>query len=392
MRKIEKSYRRVGRRLRVTVPLLAVLLAVCGYAVAARAQVEADTTATAKSLHTAVAAPGSEATVEAELHPEKYKGERTISADTVWHTDILEGYEARSVNLGDSFDGPVVCTVVRRRCGGGKGVLYVHGFNDYFFQKEMGERFNARGINFYAVDLRRYGRSLRPWQYPFNVRDMREYFEDIDAALALMRRDGITDITLSGHSTGGLTTALYTALHGARCGVKRLVTDSPFLEWNFNAFYRNALIPAVTLWGALSPNTKINQGDCDAYSHSLLRRYHGEWEYNTDWKMVYSPPVTASWIRAVSRAQSKLMKNGRNITVPVLVMHSSRGLHECRWTPQCMDADIVLNPTDLQKRGQKLGKEPVVAAIEDGIHDLILSRPRVREAAYDTIFRFIDTH
>ena len=32
------------------------------------------------------------------------------------------------------------------------------GFNDYFFQAEMGRQFADSGYNFYAVDLRRYGR------------------------------------------------------------------------------------------------------------------------------------------------------------------------------------------------------------------------------------------
>lgn len=368
--------------------MLVALLVVSGISLNLKAQpAKTDSTGVAGCL----SLPGEDA-VERELHPGRYEGPKEMAVDTLWHPDILEGFEARSVNLGDSFDGPVVCTVVRKHAGGGKGVLYVHGFNDYFFQKEMGERFVENGINFYAVDLRRYGRSMRPWQYPFNVRDMKEYFEDIDAALSLMRREGITDITLSGHSTGGLTVLLYAALRGARCGVQRVVTDSPFLQWNFNRFYRSVLLPAVTLFGAVSPDTKISQGDCDAYSHSLLKQYEGEWEYDTNWKMIYSPPVTASWVRAISRAQSKLMRNAKNITVPVLVMHSSKGLHECAWTPACMEADIVLDPAELQKRGTRLGKNPQVTTIESGIHHLILSRPGVREAAYDTIFNFIRTH
>lgn len=330
--------------------------------------------------------------IERELHPQDYKGEKCRATDTLWHTDILgDGYEARTVNLNEAFDGPAVCTVIRKKAKNPshKGVLYVHGFNDYFFQRELGDRFVDSGYNFYAVDLRRYGRSLRGWQYPFNVRKMDEYFEDIDSALNAARRDGNIDISLCGHSTGGLTVALFAAERGARCGVRRVVTDSPFLDWNFSALYRKVLIPAVSLWGAVSPNTKINQGNCDAYAESLLKQYHGEWEYDTDWKMVYSPPVTASWIRAISRGQKRLMKHAEHITVPVLVMHSSRGLDACSWSEECQYADVVLNPAMLKKRGAKLGRNPVVATIDSGMHDLILSAPSVRSAAYDTIFRFI---
>lgn len=333
--------------------------------------------------------------LERELHPEWYKGPKTPTADTTWHEDILgDGFESRYVNEGIAFDGPVRCTIIRRKCSkpSGKAVLYVHGFNDYFFQRELGDRFNEHDINFYAVDLRRYGRSLQPWQYPFDVRNFNEYFVDIDSAMNQIRRDGNTDITLAGHSTGGLTTALYCSQRGARCGVRRLVTDSPFLEWNFSGLYRHFLIPALSLWGSISPNTKIDQGHCDAYSESLLKQYHGEWEYNTDWKMVYSPPVKASWIKAVNGAQGKLMKHAHNITVPVLVMHSSTGLNTCSWTPECQYADVVLDPAMLQARGKKLGKNPTVCTIDSGMHDLILSSKPVRDNAYDTIFDFIASH
>ncbi|MDE6243586.1 MAG: alpha/beta hydrolase, partial [Muribaculaceae bacterium] len=122
----------------------------------------------------------------------------------------------------------------------------------------------------------------------------------------------------------------------------------------------------------------------------LLKQYHGEWEYDTAWKMIYSPPVTASWIRSISRAQSRLMKNASHITVPVLVMHSSRGLHECGWTEACQSADIVLDPQMIASRGVKLGKQAEVVAIDSGIHDLILSELPVREQAYRVIFDFIE--
>lgn len=323
-----------------------------------------------------------------------YKGEMHFTTDTSWHADILPGYEARYVNQGEAFDGPCRCTIVRKMSGAGshKAFLYVHGFNDYFFQREMGDRFVDSGYNFYAVDLRSYGRSLEPWQYPFNVRNQREYFQDIDSALSQIRRDGNVDITLGGHSTGGLTVSLLVAEKGARCGVNRVVTDSPFLEWNYSATYRNFLIPLVSFVGQFAKNVKIPQGHCDGYGYSLLKEYHGEWEYNTDWKMIYSPPVTMSWVRSIERAQSQLMKNSSHITVPVLVMHSSRKISGCGWEPDFQTGDCVLDPEMIGKRGKRLGNEPQVCSIDSGLHDLILSRKSVREAAYDTMFRFIRMH
>lgn len=326
--------------------------------------------------------------------PEKYTGPVVATTDFSWHPDILDGYEARYVDHGIVFDGPCRSTIIRKLCPGKskKAFLYVHGFNDYFFQKEMGERFVDSGYNFYAVDLRRYGRSWQPWQYPFNVRKQAEYFEDIDSALSQIRRDGNVDITLGGHSTGGLTVSYMAAMKGARIGVNRVVTDSPFLEWNFSAFMRNVGAPLIEFLSKFSPNSKIKQGHCDGYAYSLLKEFDGEWEYDTDWKMIYSPPVTYSWVGSINHAQSELMKKASHITVPILVMHSSRKIEGCNYTPEFQTGDAVLDPAMLQKRGMKLGKVREVATIDSGLHDLILSRKEVREAAYDTIFSFIRRH
>lgn len=323
-----------------------------------------------------------------------FKGEKYSETDLDWHEDILPGYEARYVDMGEAYDGPCRCTVVRKLAAkpSGRAILYVHGFNDYFFQKEMGDRYVDSGYNFYAVDLRRYGRSMLPWQYPFDVRDFNEYLQDIDSALSIAQRDGNTDITLIGHSTGGLTTIYYAAERGARSIPHRVVGDSPFLAWNFSPFYRKVLIPVVGFWGRIDRNTKIKQSHCDAYAASLLRQYHGEWDYDTCWKMIFSPPVKAAWINAVSTAQKRVMKHGRNIAVPVLVMHSSRRYESCDWDSDCMIADIVLNPDEIERRGHQLGGKVEVCAIDSGIHDLILSLKPHRDAAYDSIFRFIRSH
>lgn len=97
-----------------------------------------------------------------------------------WVADPLlgkSGYEVETVNQPDDYSGKVVSTVIRRLPEGKKprkAVLYVHGYNDYFFQDSMGREFNDSGYGFYAVDLRKYGRSLLPGQHRYEVRDMAE--------------------------------------------------------------------------------------------------------------------------------------------------------------------------------------------------------------------------
>lgn len=317
--------------------------------------------------------------------------------DTAWHDDILPGYEARHVDQGIQFDGPCQSTIIRKKQqpNSRRGVLYIHGFNDYFFQSEMGERIADSGYRFYAVDLRRYGRSKMPWQYPFNIRDLRKYYADIDSGLAQMRRDSIEDITLFGHSTGGLTVISYGIDRGAEPGVDRIAADSPFLAWNFNSFYRHILIPSVRNLSVIFKNAKIKQSHCDGYAYSLLKSHYGEWTYDTDWKMIYSPPVTFSWAGAIQSSQNRVKKHGDRLGVPLLVMHSSRKVEGCGYTEEFRYGDAVLDPhmiEDVARRIQKKSHNPVwVCTIDSGIHNLILSLRPHREAAYDTLFRFMRT-
>lgn len=323
----------------------------------------------------------------------KYEGLKILTIDTCWHPDILPGFEARYVPQGEAFDGPCQSTIVRKLSEkpSQKAFLYIHGFNDYFFQSEMGERFVDSAYNFYAVDLRRYGRSKLPWQYPYNIRDMSEYFDDIDSAVNVIRRDGNIDITLGGHSTGGLTVLLYGTEKGEKCPVDRIITDSPFITWNFSPFMRKVAIPLVGFLSNFSKDAKIPQGKCDGYAYSLLKQFDGEWEYNTDWKMIYSPPVTMSWVHAISKAQNTIVKKHDKLMVPFLVMHSSRKIDGCNYTPQFKTGDAVLDPFTINDRAKKLGHSDrrQICVIDSGLHDLILSEFPHREAAYDSMFRFI---
>src|SRR6476659_9585557 len=97
--------------------------------------------------------------------------------------DVLgEPYLAETISLPPDEEGPVVATLVVRRAEQPttKAVLHVHGFCDYFFQTAYAEWWNERGYDFYAVDLRKYCRSIRPHQTPNYLGDLREYFPDLD--------------------------------------------------------------------------------------------------------------------------------------------------------------------------------------------------------------------
>lgn len=317
-----------------------------------------------------------------------------LAAGEGWSADVLgEGYEMRHVEQGEDYSGRVVSTVVRKLApdsiATGRGVLYVHGFNDYFFNGEMGDEFVSRGYDFYAVDLRKYGRSILPGQRKFEARSIDEYYPDIDSALVIMENSGVNEIVLMGHSTGGLITACFMNSH-PDAPVDALVLNSPFLDWNLG--WKERLVPLISWWGLIAPDTRIPQGESTAYAESLLKDYHGDWTYNTDWKMMRSPDVTAGWVRAINQAQHSLRDGKADIRVPILLMYSSASVTGDKWTEEHNSADGVLDVNDIKKYGRELGPDVTCMKVTGGLHDLMLSNRRLLAALYPRIFEWLDSH
>lgn len=310
-----------------------------------------------------------------------------------WHPDILgDGYEMRHVDQGTDYSGKVISTIIRKLAPGAehprRAVLYVHGFNDYFFNDVMGDEFTAHGYDFYAVDLRKYGRSILPGQHLFEARSISEYFPDIDSALVAIQRTGIECIVLMGHSTGGLITACYMSEH-PQAPVDALILNSPFLDWNLG--WKEALIPLITWWGGIDPGMRIPQGSSTAYAESLLKSYHGYWNYNTGWKLPQSPDVTAGWVRAITLAQRSLRDGKADIRIPILLMYSSQSVSGDKWTEEHNHADGVLDVRDIQKYGRELGPHVTCMKVVGGLHDLFLSTPRLTAALYPRVFKWLNT-
>ena len=94
------------------------------------------------------------------------------------------------IPLPEDYEGSAEATLVRfaAECAPSRAVLYLHGYVDYFFQTHMARWFVARGWNFYALDLRKYGRSLTVGQTPYYCRDLHEYYPEIDRSIERMRR------------------------------------------------------------------------------------------------------------------------------------------------------------------------------------------------------------
>ncbi len=313
---------------------------------------------------------------------------------TDWRPDLLPGYEARDLVLdaaeaaaGDP-DGPVLATLVRRAGPRRhRAVLYVHGWNDYFFQTHLGDFFAEAGYDFYAVDLRRYGRSLRHGQLQGYVTALEHYAEELDAAAAIIAAEAPSGrrqrFIVSGHSTGGLISSLWAA---DRPGVvDGVLLNSPWLDLQGSAMVRAIGTPVIdALAGRGLLTTAIPMPANDFYARTLRADRDGEWQYESAWKSSPGPPVLIGWIRAVRQGHARVT-TGLGIEVPVLVMCSALTRYRRRWHPDLMTADTVLDVEQIVRQAPRLGRHVTIVRFEGGLHDLVLSAKPVRDRVFAEI-------
>ena len=206
----------------------------------------------------------------------------TEESVSLWQPDVLgHGYERMDLPLKADEEGPVKATLVRhappvahpsqqgvldflanftkrkRRPspsdpgGAPRVVLYLHGWADYFLQTELAEYLTASGFHFYALDLRKFGRSLLPGQTPGYTSDLGVYDDDIAAALREIERDVAVrtnnatppTIHMLAHSLGGLIAALWADRNPGRLGT--LVLNSPWLELQGSSLVRSIAMHLV---------------------------------------------------------------------------------------------------------------------------------------------------
>ena len=298
---------------------------------------------------------------------------------------------ATLIRLGDPTQGMTATPLVG-------AVLAVHGYTDYFFQTELAEHLAARGFAFYALDLRKCGRSRRPGQTPHFITDLALYDAELTGALEIIAADnpGISTV-LYGHSTGGLIVALWLdrlrrSNPAAHAGISAAVLNSPFLDLHGPAVVRTAATSVLLAALSRLRRTSVVPGQGGGgYGASLHRDHHGEFDYDLTWKPLGGFPITLGWLHAVRRGQRRLHR-GLDIGVPHVVLHSGHSVAEHTDPATLQRGDAVLDVTQIAQRADRLGDHGTVIAVPDAKHDVFLSLPDPRQVAFTELDRWLDQH
>ncbi|WP_280459024.1 MULTISPECIES: alpha/beta hydrolase [Nocardia] len=350
-------------------------------------------------------------------------GSSVLGAAEIWQPDVLgDGYEYRTLNLGSDPDGEgeIVATLVRhlpdsgatgrvdpgtsRSAGPGTAgsgatgtaaaVLYLHGFTDYFFQRHVAAHLAARGHRFYALDLRKCGRSLRPGQTPHFIGDLALYDRELNEALRLIADETQGNVLVMGHSTGGLVAALWLdrlqrAGGTAAAGISGLVLNSPWFDLQGPAYVRTVGTQLINTVGRFRAKSALPLSKSSAYGDSLHHSVAGEWDYDLDWKPRQGFPVRAGWLRAVRMGQARLHR-GLDIGVPALLLRSKLTRFAREYGPAVDVADAVLDVAQIQRWAGCLGDRTTIVPIDGARHDVFLSAEEPRTEAFRELDSWLD--
>ena len=272
-------------------------------------------------------------------------------------------------------------------------VLYVHGWSDYFFQRSLARFWTDRGARFFALDLRRYGRSLREGQTPGYIEDLRDYDAEIGLAIdeihASQRGSGpMRKLVLLGHSTGGLVLSLWCDRHPGVADA--LVLNSPWIELQLTTLGRQFIAPIVNLGARISPLEAVPQLDYGYYSRA--QREVGPADelagVRQDWRPDQSHAVNSGWLRAILDGHEAVHR-GLSIDAPVCVLLSAHSVLPTRWTEELTRVDSVLDVGEIAKAALMLGPSVTIERIDGALHDVFLSADAPRHEAYARLARWI---
>lgn len=304
---------------------------------------------------------------------------------------LNSNFDLETISLKDDYEGKVIATLIKSKSNTGnrKSVLYIHGFVDYFFHPHVAQKFNDNGFDFYALDLRKYGRSLLKHQHASYCKSLDEYSEEITYSIKEINKISAQKVILLGHSTGGLIASRYANDGAEKDLISGLILNSPFLDMNTSKIELDGLKFVNKWFGKLLPPFAVAQKHMPAaYVNNLHKKHKGEWDFNLEWKPLLGFPAYFIWLDTVIKNQEWL-KTKSNITVPVLLMHSSKSFIPKKNSTGVDAADIILNVEHMKQIGPKLGSKVTLLEVKDAIHDIFLSKENVRNYAFDKMFEWL---
>lgn len=332
-----------------------------------------------------------------------------VTHTPVWGPDKLgPDYEAATIDLGSDPDGEgeVVTTLVHyaphptdqesreTTPASHPALVWLHGMTDYFFQTHVAEHFAAQGYDFYAVDLRKCGRSRRSGQSWHYVSDLAFYYVDLNAALDAIPNEEVVFIA---HSTGGLIAPLWMDQlrqtdQERYKRIKGLILNSPWLDMmGVPECVLTSLKPLLYALGRFAPKTPLPGGNLTAYGESVHQDFYGEWGFDLRFKPLAGHRKYVGWIAAVFHGFDAIHSGRVDAGVPILTLQSTRTQLGQPYSDSVNHADVIIDVAQTRRWAKELSIHYTLHPIKGARHDVFLSLPHPLQEAFSACDRWLST-
>ncbi|MCZ2721510.1 alpha/beta hydrolase [Marinomonas sp. 15G1-11] len=302
---------------------------------------------------------------------------------------------------GFQFPGPkshVVCHLINDQSKPrlSKAILYLHGYTDYFFQAGLSKDITDNGYGFYALDLQGYGRSIRPYSPPNDCDSLAQYFDDLNIALDVMQQDGVLEVVILAHSTGGLIASRFLQERqrhdqdkAISLKITGLILNSPFICLPFPPEKLQVMTSFVRILTGLFPFYKKQTYEDKLYAKTLHKKFGGEWEYRLDFKPSGGFYLSFKWLHEIIQNQKQLTTQA--ITLSTLLCCSQKSTYKATNSHDMAQGDGALDVESMKITAQSIYTDLRIETIPQGFHDLYLSPIKARQHYLTSIFNWLST-
>ncbi len=172
-----------------------------------------------------------------------------------------------------------------------------------------------------------------------------------------------------------------------------MVLNSPWFDLQAPFLIRTVGTAVLNQLGARQPMRAIPRNVTGLYTRSLHRDHDGEWDFNLAWKPVESlARLRRLAARDPDRPRPPPRRPRRALPGPGPVARTGAP------TRREMGEDVHAPRHRARRRRRSAGGRPplgrhvTVVAVEDALHDVVLSRPDVRKVVYDEIDRWVSAY
>ena len=282
-------------------------------------------------------------------------------------------------------DGTQTSLFYKKKNNNSKAILWIHGYNDYYYHFYIGELLLKEGYDIYAICLRRYEQNNLT---PFYTDDINEYIEDINNLFPIISKNNYKKILFYGHSTGALISILYCNYGKFKNKIDGLILNSPFFEFNLDSLSLFCLKYIVYYLGYYFPQFLIrgkNENNINSLTSEIKKRFYID--YNK--KFNYLPQVYFGWVRTIIMNQSKIQNKEINLKKPILILHSDKSIYPSI-DKTTENGDDTLNINDIIKYSKYIGNNVTRIEINNAIHDVFCSNIKSRNKAINEMFNWLN--